>query len=258
MHVLRSALVATLSVVVATPLAAQSAGDYAAYQALVFTPVGALTPVMTSTLTGELQQGVQLAVRYAYMRDISAPLVFGGAGSRAFGSTQVGANNFAATAVLPAGIGSTISLTAGSFYPTCDGCKAHLMLGAGGDLRLTSMSTGSQPDSPRIIVGLNGELGFGNPTDAKLLSGAIGVPLSLVQRGEGMRIAVFVTPQLGLGSAYYSDAVGGGSDSGTRFAVGGGIGIYNPASTLAVSLGVQYIDFPSSTGVYGVTVRLGK
>lgn len=259
MHVLRSALAATLSLVVAAPLAAQSAGDYAAYQALVLTPVGALTPVMTSTLTGELQQGVHFAVRYAYMRDISAPFQFPGGGSNGvFGSSQIGANNFAATAVLPAGIGSTISLTAGSFYPTCDGCKAHLMLGAGGDLRLTSLSTGAQPDSPRIIVGLNGELGFGNPTDAKLLSGAIGIPLSLVQRGQGMRIAVFVTPQFGLGTAYYSDAVGGGSDSGTRFGIGGGVGLYNPASTLAVSLGAQYIDFPSSTGVYGVTVRLGN
>lgn len=254
----RSVLAIALSLGVSAPLAAQSAGDYAAYQALVFTPVGALTPVMTSTLTGELQQGVHFAVRYAYMRDVSEPFASPLGGSSGFGSAQIGANNFAATAILPAGIGSSISLTAGSFYPTCADCKAHLMLGAGGDLRLTSMSTGAQPDSPRIIVGLNGELGFGNPTDAKLLSGAIGMPLSLVQRGQGMRIAVFVTPQLGLGTVYYSGAAGGGSDSGTRFGVGGGIGVYNPASTLAVSLGAQYFDFPSSTGIYGVTVRLGK
>ena len=252
-------LTTVLFLTVAAPLAAQSAGDYAAYQALVFTPVGALTPVMTSTLTGELQQGVHFAVRYAYMRDVSQPTAGPvRLGSSGFESAQLGANNFAATAVLPAGIGSSISLTAGSFYPSCDGCKAHLMLGAGGDLRLTSLSTGSQPDSPRVLVGLNGELGFGAPSDAKLLAASIGIPLSLVQRGQGMRIAVFVTPQVGLGSAYYSDAVGGGSDSGMRFGVGGGIGVYNPASTVAVSLGAQYVDFPSSTGVYGVTVRLGK
>lgn len=256
MQLSRSALPAALSIVLAAPLAAQSAGDWAAYQALLFTPVGALTPVMTSTLTGELQQGVQFAVRYAYMRDRSDAFAspFGGG----FRSSTIGANNVAATAVLPAGIGNTVSLTAGSFYPTCDGCKAHLMLGAGGDLRLTSLATGAEPDSPRVIVGLDGELGFGNPTDTRLVSAAVGVPLSLVQRGEGMRIAVFVTPQFGFGTAYYDDALGGGSNSGTRFGVGGGIGVYNPASTVAVSLGAQYVDFPSSTGVYGLTVRLGK
>ncbi len=258
MLVLRSTVVALLTAAVAAPLAAQSAGDYAAYQALVLTPVGALTPVMTSTLTGELQQGVHFAVRYAYMRDMSAPLVFGGVGGSAFGSTQVGANNFAATAILPAGLGSTISLTAGAFYPTCTDCKSHLMLSAAGDLRLASMAISDQADSPLLLVGLNGELGFGAPKDVKLFSVAIGAPVSLVQRGQGMRIGAFVTPQLGFGTASYSDAIGGGNDSGTRFAIGGGFGVWNPASTVSVTLGAQYIDFAHSTGVYGLTVRLGQ
>ncbi len=236
---------------------AQTAGELAAYDALVLTPIGALTPLMTSTITGGVQQGVHFAVRYAYMRDIVSPYAtpFGGVD---FAPQQIGANNFAASAILPAGLGSTISLTAGAFYPTCQGCSAHLMLSGGGDLRLTSMATGDDPRSALFIVGLNGELGFGAPSDVKYLAGSVGIPLSLVQRGQGMRIAAFVIPQLGLGTAYYSSNLGGGSDSGTRFGVGGGFGLYNPASTIAVTLGAQYIDFSHSSGVYGLTVRFGQ
>lgn len=236
---------------------AQSAGDFAAYDALLETPIGALTPIMTSTVTGGLQQGVQFAVRYAYMKE----RVFGfvsPSGGVGFASDGIGANDFAATAILPAGLGSTISLTAGTFYPTCADCKSHLMLSAGGDLRLASMAMNDQSDSPLFLFALNGELGFGAPTDVKLFSVAIGAPVSLMQRGQGMRIGAFVTPQLGFGTAYYSDALGGGNDSGTRFAIGGGFGVWNPASTVSVTLGAQYIDFPHSTGVYGLTVRLGK
>lgn len=259
MHIRHAALLGC-ALAAAAPVGrahAQTAGQFAAYNALLQTPIGALTPIMTSTITGSLQQGVQFAVRYAYMKEMvgvyDAP--FGGA---SFDRFEVGANNFAATAILPAGLGSTISLTAGAFYPSCSGCRASLMLSGGGDLRLASMATGNQPDSPLFLVGLNGELGFGAPSEVKYLSGAVGVPVSLVQRGQGMRIGAFVTPQFGFGTAYYSGDIGGGTESGTRFGVGGGVGVYNPASTVSVTLGAQYIDFPHSTGVYGVTVRLGQ
>lgn len=259
MHTRTAAILALgLSTVVPSSRArAQAAGDFAAYDALLETPIGALTPIMTSTITGGLQQSVQFTVRYAYMKERVFGFVNPG-GSVGFASDDIGANNFAATAILPAGLGSTISLTAGAFYPTCAGCKSHLMLSAGGDLRLASMAMSGQADSPLFLLALNGELGFGAPSDVRLFSVAIGAPVSLMQRGQGMRVGAFVTPQLGFGTAYYTDAIGGGNDSGTRFAIGGGFGVWNPASTVSVTLGAQYVDFPHSTGVYGVSVRLGQ
>lgn len=240
--------IALLVVLTSVAAAQPSAQDIAAYQSLLLTPVGALPPFATSTMAGVVQNGVQLAVRYGYVSSDNGP----------------GFNNIAATAVLPMGIGTTVSLTGGVTAPTsCNGCSAGVLLGLAGDTRLTEMAIGTGRDGSRLTFALNGELGFGNPKlpdRFNLISGAVGVPITLVSGGpsNSMHFAPFVTPGFGFGRREVD--TGGGtnvSESGTRLMIGAGILLYNPASNLSFDVGVQHIAIDQGQTQVGLGLILG-
>ena len=228
--------------------------DFGAYRALVGTPMGALPPVMTSTILGSLQRTTQFAIRYGYLSGLANP------GTNT--SNKAGANNVAASVVVPMSIGSTVTGTAGIWFPTkvdVDGNRqASLLLGLGGDYRLGSAPVGDAPDSPILMIGLDGELGYAKPRDATLWSAGVGVPVGFVTRGTGMQIATFAIPTIGFGNYHASDALGGQTFSGTRYSVGGGVGVYNPASTVSVNLGFQHVFIGGSATVVGVVLSLGS
>src|SRR5436853_536483 len=114
----KSIAIATLSLTAgAITGAAQTRGDVEAAVALMLTPVGALPPLMTSTIEGETQRGVALGLRYGHWSS----------------SNFFDSNNGGVTAILPVGVASTVSLTAGFFSPDCRDCSSGLMLGLGGD-----------------------------------------------------------------------------------------------------------------------------
>jgi hypothetical protein len=234
--------------VLAVPVvgSAQGVDDYEAYLALISTPAGALPPVMTSTIVTTLQRTTQFSVRYGYQNGLADPVT-----GR---SSDVGANNFAATVVLPMGLGSTVSLSAGAWYPTEKDYSSHLMLSGAGDYRIGSAALSDAPASPLLALALSGELGFAKPRDATMWSANVGVPVSLVTQGTGMRIAPFVVPGLGFGTVNSS----GETRSGMRFTAGGGVGLYNPASTLSVNLGFQHVFIRGSSTLVGVVLSLGS
>jgi len=250
------------AIIVATAVCgAQSSGDYAARAALVLTPVGALPPIATSTIEGEVQRGVALALRYGYLP-----------GSLDGSSI----NNGGVTAVLPLSTGATFSVTGGFFSPNCRDCDPGLMLGVGGDVRLTEMPFGNGRDGSRLLFALNGDLGYARPRnatfdDGSLVSGSIGVPIALISGGrprDAMRIVPFITPGFGFGGIRSSDRstivfpngvvrVRNDELSGTRFMIGGGLGVYNRTSTVALNLGFQYVSIPNSDAQIGLGLTLG-
>lgn len=246
---MRSIVLAVLSLsVAATSLIAQSPQDIAAYQSLLVTPVGALPPFATASMTGVVQNGAQLAVRYGYVSNDNGN----------------GFNNVAATAVLPMGIGSTVSVTGGVAAPTsCTGCRAGLLLGLASDIRLTEMALGTGRDGSRLTFTLNGEVGFGNPKlpdRVELLSGAVGIPITLISSGpsNSMHFAPFVTPALGFGRREVTTPLGGtSSESGSRFMLGAGILLYNPASGLSFDVGVQHVAISGGTTQVGLGLIFG-
>src|SRR5919198_1832600 len=160
-------LITTVACAAGAPasVAAQSEGDVAAWSALVGTPVGALPPLFTPTVAGIPLHSAQLALRYGHM---------GG------GADLASLDDFAATAILPAGMGATVSLTGGVVHASCDGCANHLILSMSADLSLYSSPLGPSSDAGRLSVALNGEFGYGHPRDATLLAGAVGLPVALV------------------------------------------------------------------------------
>lgn len=224
---------------------AQSTNDAVALAALQLTPIGSLPPLVTSTLQAEVQRSVALALRYGYI-------------SASNGAAD--ANNGGVTAIIPMGLAGTVSLTGGVFKYTCEGCKPGLMLSLAGDRRIGDMVLGTGRDGSRIQFAVNGELGYGQPqgsttNDGSVISGAVGVPISLVPSSrtrDAMRVVPFVTPGFGFGSF-----TGDGSSSGSALMLGGGIGIYNRSSSVALSFGFQYIAVRDASTQLGLALVLG-
>jgi hypothetical protein len=215
-------------------LGAQS-DNLVAHVAISGTPVGALPPILTSTLINRLQNGASLALRY-------------GSRNGSGGVTHAAG----VTGILPMGLGSTVSLTGGLI--TCGGgCQAALMLGVGGDMRIYERMWGTTSTSPLFTVSLDGELGYGRTNPGTAISGYVGAPLTLVQRGTGMQFAPFVTPAF----AFAQRSVSGSSTSGSMMMVGGGLGIYNMLTNVSMNVGVQHAFTQGSRDTFGLAVTIG-
>jgi hypothetical protein len=217
---------------------APNEGDVAAWAALLGTPSGALVPLMTRTMTGLPTRSAQIVFRYGYMD----------------GENDLATlHNVAVTALLPAGTGATFSLTAGMIHPTCAGCENHLMLSAGGDMGLYSSPLGPSSDAGRFTMSLSGELGYGKPHDESFVAGVVGLPFALVLGTGPMRFVPYVTPAFGFGRS----SAGGSSESGTRFLLGGGIGLHNPESSVSLHGGFQQIFITDAKMLFGIGLSIG-
>jgi len=238
--------------------AAQSSNELAVFSAGNLTPVAGLPPIMTSSISGRVQRSVQFGMRYGYLaqerREAELP------------RGQVDVNNFAVTAVLPMGLGATVSITGGVSSPTCSDCDPGLMLSLGGDMRLTEFPFGPTEDAARFTVTVNGEFGFAKPKlPLRILStawaGSVGVPIGYLTSGHngGMRIVTFVTPALVFGATDFEDNIPGfpGSESGARFMIGGGVGIFNAKSPIMLNVGAQYIAIENGGAQIGVALIFG-
>jgi hypothetical protein len=234
--------------------AAQSLGPsppgYREYLALLGTPIASLPPLGTYTLFGDAQGSPQIAARYGYIADITRPLA-----PEVGGHAAHSLDSFALTGILSTGLDGTISATAGLSNERCTGCSgSSFMTSVGGDYRLmaTSIDAGT---AMRLTVGVNGEVGFGNPSAGSTWSADLGLPLALnLGDGSGTSIIPFITPSI----AFLSANAGSASDvRAGRLLLGGGVSLFNPKSELGASVGFQYV-FVSDTQVqFGVALTLG-
>ena len=217
---------------------AQTLNERAMYLSVMRSPAGALSPMLTNTLLDRAQNGASLALRY---------------GNLASGDFNPSANTFALTGILPAGLGSSVNLTGGVITGDCAGCKAELMLGVGGDLRLMGSTMGNTSTSPMFTLSLDGEIGYSNADPGSFVSGYIGVPLALVQRGTGMQFAPFLTPGFAIGQMSSS----GTSTNGSGLMIGGGLGIYNSDSGVIINAGIQHSFMNGARNTVGINLLLG-
>lgn len=233
-------LAVTLLVGAAAPAAAQDAGEAATYLAISRTPVGALAPLLSSTLINRLQNGAALAVRYGNLAD---------------GPANFPNNAYAATGILPAGLGSTVRVTAGVNDTDCFDCDPDLMLSLGGDLRLVGSAMGTTSTSPLWTVSLDGEVGYANRNPGTTISGYVGVPIALVPRGNGMQFVPFITPAYAFAQTTGQPLTA--SQNGAAIMLGGGLGIYNTESSVMVNLGIQHSFMTGARNVIGINVAVG-
>ena len=233
---LLAVLAALASLAAARPAAAQDFGDIAAFVGLVTTPVGSLPPL---PLTPPIADGAvppRFDLRYgrwkfdgddAAQHTVGAGLRFGAGGGQG-------------------------SLTAS--YMTCDGCDGAVGLG----LELTAalvQPTGGQ--SSAFSVGVRPSLGvarsFGD-AEGTSYSASLGLPIGLhVRSAGGAEFVPFVIPGFGYGGV----SGDGESESGTRFMLGGGVGVANLSGGLGVHVGFQKIFLEDAPTQFGVGLSFG-
>ncbi|MDB4907895.1 MAG: hypothetical protein JWO05_2679 [Gemmatimonadetes bacterium] len=218
--------------------------DLAAEAALISTPIGALSPLMTPTIAGMGTASPSFGIRYG-RRSVN-----GGNGSE---------DNYGIATTLPMGSGTTITITAAAGDLDCSGCNRYLQLALGGDFRLGEMPMGS---GSKLLYAVNGEVGYGRPsafgqTD-QAISLSAGVPISLVLgSGSDMKIVPWLTPGFGIGRYKQDTRFAGTSESGQRFLLGGGLGLANAGSSFSASVGFQHVFITGGQTMYGISVTIG-
>ena len=232
-------MLAVFTTAFASPMAAQTASEVSAYTAITLTPAGGLAPMLTNTLIDRAQNGASLALRY---------------GNLAGGDFNVRNDAGAVTAILPVGLGGTLSLTGGANFSDCDTCDPELMLGVGGDYRLIGSAMGNMASSPLWTISLDGELGYAKRFDGTFTSLYVGVPVALVQRGQGMQFVPFITPAVAFGKL---SAEGVDIKPASAMMLGGGLGIYNTDSNVIINVGAQHSFMNGARNTIGINVLLG-
>ena len=213
-----------------------SLNDAAAYVALSMTPVGAMTPVVTSAMLGRIAKGYSIAGQYGHLSDNVA-----------------GFNSFGAAVSMPVS-GVTLGGSLGFLSPSAQGSKSNLMLGLNAETNLGAWALGDGKDANLFTLSARGDFGWANPQDVGVLSFSAGVPLALVLKSGSMTWAPFVTPGFGWGRL---SPTGAQSMSGTRFMTGAGLGMSH-ANGWGVSIGMQKVFIDQGKTVFGLNLSYGK
>lgn len=220
-------------------------GEQRAFTALRASHVGALTPIMTPAMISRTLNGAQLGIRYG-LRDESG----------------VRTQSVAVAGMFGIGLESSFSLHAGVSDQNCVGCSPALMLGVGGDMRVVERGDAIGSGST-LSIAVSGDLGYAQlkPGTAYALGLGIGAPMTLSfgAATQGMRIAPYFTPVFGVGSTSGACPVGFSQceDNSIRWILGGGIGAWNPLSSVSATLGINQVMITGARPVFGINVIIG-
>ena len=223
-------------------LSAQSVSEVLAYEALLRTPVAGLVPLATTTILNDAQPRAAFAARYSYVPD---------------GPNNPQISNLGATGIVPIALGTSVSFTAG--ITTAARQSTAFMGSIGADTRVGSTPLSDSRDAQRLVFALNGEIAYAKPQHESMVTGSVGMPISLVpgnRRAEGIHFVPYVTPALGIASVHFDDRTNV-SESNSRFMLGGGLAIYNRTSNVAVNIGFQYISIENTQTQVGIALVLG-
>ena len=226
------------------PSRSMGQGDARALIVLRATHIGALTPSITPAMISRRLNGMQLGLRYGWHDEEGI-------------TTQA----VAVSGILGVGMASSIALTAGVSDADCGPCSPALMLGVGGDMRIIEIGDIVAGGSS-LSVAVSGDVGFAQlkPGDETGLALGIGAPVTLTFAAapDGMRFAPYVTPVFGIGSTSLGcTGIVECEESGTRFVIGGGVGVWNPLSSISASLGINHVMADGARPVFGVNVLIG-
>ena len=220
-----------------------SVSDIAGYVALSATPVGAMTPVVTSAMLGRIAKGYTFSGQYGHLS----------------GDNGSGFNSFGASVSMPVS-GFSLGGSLGMVSPSAQGSKSNLMLGANAETNLGAWALGQGKNANLVTVSARGDFGWANPDDGTGTNNSItamslsaGAPVALVLKNGDMTWAPFVTPGLGWGRL----SAQGTSESGTRFMFGAGLGMTH-RNGWGVSAGMQKVFIDQGKMVFGLNVSYGK
>jgi hypothetical protein len=222
---------------------AQDAGDLRAFVALRTTHIGALVPQLTPAMIGRHLNGAQLGIRYGLLDE-----------------NNLRNHAIAASGLFSVGLASSVTVTAG--VRTCQGCDPGMLLGVGGDMRIYDSGETMGPGTS-LSLALSGDVGYAQlkPGNGSALALGVGAPVTLTfgANTQGMRIAPFFTPLFGVGSTSGGCPVlfPNCETSGVRWVMGGGIGVWNPMTSVSASVGVNQVLLSGAKPTWGINVQLG-
>lgn len=229
-------VVVALPVLLATPAAAQSLDEFAAWSALIQSPIGG---IVNAPPEG---------------RNTAAPRksIALNAGSWRFGPGDDETTNIGATLQLPAGRTSVVLNGMLSTVKDCSGCGG-LSIGGGLVYGLTSVDLGGEGAHLDLALQPMANYGSWGEGDVTALTAALSLPVSVSVPVGPLTLRPFVTPGFGYGRVSIdSEAYGS-----TRTLLGYGVAIANRSGTVQAHIGsmaVHLEDAPSVTGI-GLTLR---
>lgn len=231
------AIAASALVLAAPAMSAQEEGPSAeaivAYTAINSSTVGAI-PLATNTLApaGGMNWHLQYG-RLSWGEDVSQ-------------STYAGGIN------LSVGQGR-LGISAGYVTFDCEDCDSHATVGARYGVQLRRGVLGDRRTGSSWAMGLEGELGVAFPEDVSVMAFAAHLPVK-VTLGKNVKISPFLTP----GFAYGRLSVEDESESGTRFMVGGGVGLAF-ANGIGANFGLRKVFIEEGETQFGLgfTIRPG-
>ena len=229
----------------------------AACAAATITPFGALPTLLPANWLGRSVAGIGFNFRFGSMGE----------------EGDAGRRNFGVGIEIPVGTAS-IGLTGGYVDFTCDvpgeevNCKSAVMVGGRFAAPLLMNPIGSGDAGQSFVLGLNASAGFGTgdlldasfagetfEVGARGISVGVGVPLALVAKSGNITITPFIEPAFVWGDTRFeiSGTIGSGdeSESGTAFALGGGIS-FGFASGLALDVGFKKVMLDEAKGLIGL------
>lgn len=227
---------------------------YREYLLLLGTPIASLPPLFTYMLTDVAQQSPELTARYGYVPDITRPLA-----PEVGGHAAHSLDSFGATAIVPLGLGGSVSLTGGVSNERCDtGCSgARFMASVRGDYRLLRAPIGVADDAMRLTLGVSGELGIGSPESGLTETLDLGLPFAFTfGQPDATQVIPFLMPSIAF-LASGGQSAGEPSVRAGRGLVGGGVALFNPKSSLGASIGFQYVFVTHTLLQVGVGLSLG-
>ena len=205
-------------------------GSVAGYIALVSTPTAGVPPVVKQWMLADPAHGVGTETQWGH--------VSGNGGSL---------DTFVSGVTLPLAEGrADVGLSAGYLQASCGQGDCTGFAVASGVVEGRVLQ--SQAGNATFMLGLSGRIGFAKPGDGTAWSASASAPLSMAMGSPtGVQIVPFVSPGFGWGRV----SEGGDSESGTRFVLGGGVGIVSSNSGLGLTLGAHKVFIDGGKLVFG-------
>lgn len=229
-------------ILAASPLQAQTSRQIGAWDALMLTPVGALTP--TTHDPGDVPAGAQeIALRYGRWRYDADDAIHDNAGvtwSRRLGFAH-----------------ATVAATVGYSLTECRGCNGWINLGV--DLRSEPLhrDVGTAFDRPITVgLGLRGTIGeavFRGPGSVTATSLALLVPFDAsVPITRSSRLITTMVAGLGYGRIVSTRV----AEAAVLPVIGGSVG-WTITSQLAINLGWQQVLLVNTPSQFGLAISWG-
>ncbi len=215
----------------------QAGNGAAGYIALVSTPTAGVPQVVKQWMLADPAHGVGVESQWGH--------VSGNGGSL---------DTFLSGVTLPLAEGrADVGFSAGYLKPSCDQGDCAGFAVASGVVEGRVLQ--SQAGSATFVLGLSGRIGFAKPNDGTAWSASASAPLSMAMGSPtGVQFVPFVSP--GFGWGHISE--GSDSESGTRFMLGGGVGIVSSNSGLGFTLGAQKVFIDGGKLVFGAGVTWAR